>query len=152
VRHLARFACIMSTMMPPGIDLRNMREVSGAHSEFRGEIRDAPRVGRLRARPNNSVDQCCHATAGRGCSQFWEMFEATPVAEPPPARLLPTLPWRATVGSAAADFAGCWNQRSKPTASSYRCHPRRANGIMDHRDQRHGNYPAHRMTTTAVHR
>jgi len=133
--HLPRSACITSKMMPPGIDLRNTREVSGAHSEFRVGIRDAPHVGRPRGRPNSSADQCCRATAGRGRLQFSETFEAAPVAEPPPARLPPTLPWRVAVGSAAADFAGCSDPRTRPMASSNRCHPCRAREIMDHWDQ-----------------
>jgi hypothetical protein len=106
-----------------GIDLRNTREVSGAHSEFRVEIRDALHVGRSTGRRSNSADQCCRATIGRGCSQFSETFEVKPVAEPPREPLPPTPRWRAAVGSAAAAFAGCSDPRIKPRASSNRCGP-----------------------------
>ena len=143
-RYLPRFgqakhARIKPTMTPPGIDPRNTREVSGAHSEFRVGIRDAPHVGRLRGRPSSCADQCCRATTGPGCSQFSEMFAAVPVAEPLPARLPPTLPWRVAVGSAAAGFAGCSDPRMKPTASSNRCHPCRVGGLWTIETKRHSH-------------
>jgi hypothetical protein len=132
-RHLPRagqvkHACITPRMMRPGIDPRNSREVSGAHSESRVGIRNVPHVGRLRGRPSNSADQCRRATIGRGCSQFSETFEVEPVAGPPREPLPPTLPWRVAVGSAAAGFAGCSDPRMRPTASSNRCRPCRAVG------------------------
>src|SRR5271169_3084675 len=126
--HLPRSACITSKMMPPGIDLRNTREVSGAHSEFRVGIRDALHVGRPGGRLSNSADQCCHATIWRERSQFSETFEVEPVAAPPQESPPPTLPWRVALGSAAARFAGCSNPRMKPTASSIRCRMCRAVG------------------------
>jgi hypothetical protein len=107
------------------IDLRNTREVSGVHSEFRVEIRDALHAGRPTGRQSNSAGQCCRATIGRGCWQFSETFEVKPVAEPPREPLPPTPPWRAAVGSAAAAFAGCSDPRIKPRASSNRCGPSR---------------------------
>lgn len=128
LRHLPRSACITSKMMPPGIDLRNTREVSGAHSEFRVGIRDALPGGRPRGRLSKSADQCCNATIGRECSQFSETFEVEPVAAPPQESPPPTLPWRVALGSAAARFAGCSNPRMKPTASSNRCRMCRAVG------------------------
>lgn len=60
--------------------------------------------------------------------QFSETFEVKPVAGPPRESPPPTLPWRVTLGSAAARFAGCSNPRIKPTASSNRCRPCRAVG------------------------
>ena len=110
-------------MMPPGIDLRNTHEVSGAHSEFRVGIRDALHVGRPRGRLSNSADQCCHATIGQGYSQFSATFEVEPVAGPPREFPPPTLPWRVAPGSAAARFVGCSNRRMKPTASFNWCCP-----------------------------
>src|SRR5271157_4718241 len=108
-------------MMPPGIDLRNTREVSGARSEFRVGIRDGPHVGRPIGRPSNSADRYCHATIGRGCSQFLETFEVEPMAAPPWESPRPTLSWQVALGSAAARFAGCSNPRMKPTRCSNRC-------------------------------
>jgi hypothetical protein len=115
-------------MMPPGIDLRNTREGSGAHSEFRVGIRDALHVGQPRGRLGNLADQRCHATIGRECSQFSGTFEVEPVAAPQRESPPPTLPWRAAPGSAAARFAGCSNARMKSTASSNGCRTCRAVG------------------------
>ena len=102
----------------PGIDLRSTREVPRARCEFRVGIRGGPHVGRPGGGPSRAAAWFCRATHGRGHSQFLEVFEVGPVAGPPPAGLLPTLPPWAAAGLAAVAFAFSYPATTKPSASS----------------------------------